>query len=70
MNNFNLIWLPFLYLYIVGGGFFLLGLILIIKTNAIEISKPDHFNWLLILIIGFVYYFLIHFLFIIFATGN
>ena len=70
MNDFNLIWLPFIYLYFVGGVFFVLGLFLIIRTNALEVKKINHFKWMLILIIGFFYYCLIHLIFIILATGN
>ena len=68
MNDFFIsTWLPFLYLYGVGGILFFFGLILIVKTKALQIKDFKDFNWFLTLIIGFIYYLLIHFSFIILA---
>ena len=60
-------WLPFIYLYGVGGLAFLIGIALIIKTNALNISSPGHKNWLIILLFGFYYYAGIHAFFILIA---
>ena len=66
MNFFNT-WLPFLYLYGVGGLAFLIGMTLIIKTNALDSGKKHHKSWLFTLIIGFFYYAMIHGTFILLA---
>ena len=60
-------WLPFIYLYGVGGLAFLIGIALIIKTNALNTSSNGHKNWLIILLFGFYYYAGIHAFFILIA---
>ena len=60
-------WLPFIYLYGAGGLAFLIGITLIIKTNALNISSSKHKNWLIILLFGFYYYAGIHAFFILMA---
>ena len=66
MNFFNT-WLPFLYLYGVGGFAFLIGMTLILKTNALDVSLSEHKKWLVILFFGFIYYASIHATFILVA---
>jgi len=60
MLDFSRTWLPFIYLYGVGGLAFLIGIILIIKTNALNLSSHGHKNWLIVLLFGFIYYAGIH----------
>ncbi len=67
MLDFARTWLPFVYLYGVGGFAFLIGIYLILKTNALDVSLPDHKRWLVILFFGFVYYASIHATFILLA---
>ena len=53
-------WLPFIYLYVGGGIFFLAGMILIRKTKAIDMRlKRDRFWWK-VMLFGFIYYMAIH----------
>lgn len=53
-------WLPFIYLYVGGGIFFLAGMIIIRKTKAIDMRlKRDRFWWK-VMLLGFVYYMAIH----------
>jgi len=53
-------WLPFIYLYVGGGIFFLAGMIFIRKTKAIDMRlKRDRFWWK-VMLFGFIYYMAIH----------
>ena len=67
MLDFSRTWLPFIYLYGVGGIAFLIGTIIIIKTNALNLSLQSHKNWFIILLFGFIYYAGIHATFIFIA---
>ncbi len=60
-------WLPFIYLYGVGGLAFLIGMYLIIKTRSLNQEKVHHKKWLFVLIAGFFYYASIHGFFILMA---
>lgn len=60
MPTFSNTWLPFIYLYGVGGIFFLGGMILIKKAKAVNFAKKRHRYWWKILIFGFFYYMIIH----------
>lgn len=39
MPSFSATWLPYIYLYAVGGFFFVAGLIIARKSNALDMSK-------------------------------
>jgi len=60
-------WLPFIYLYGVGGIAFLIGMYLILKTGSLNIKKLNHKKWLVVLVCGFLYYAGIHGTFILMA---
>tara|TARA_B100001996_G_scaffold336841_1_gene288349 strand:- start:122 stop:334 length:213 start_codon:yes stop_codon:yes gene_type:complete len=60
MLTFYNTWLPFIYLYGVGGIAFLIGMFLILKTNALNLTRISHKKWLAVLIFGFIYYAGIH----------
>ena len=67
MPGFSDSWLPFLYLYIGGGIFFLAGMIFIRKTKALDMRlKKDRFWWK-VMIFGFFYYAALHAILIIAA---
>ena len=68
--TFNHTWLPFIYLYGVGGIAFLIGMYLIIKTSALVQTKINQKKWLFILVFGFLYYAGIHGAFIMLALKN
>ncbi|MFL3050801.1 MAG: hypothetical protein ACJZ02_03850 [Candidatus Neomarinimicrobiota bacterium] len=70
MIDFNQSWLPFIYLYGVGGIFFAIGVRLIVKTNALNLSIPRHRIWLKVLFFGFGFYTLLHLIFILLALGS
>ena len=63
-------WLPFIYLYGVGGIAFSIGMFLIIRNKALILEKIHHKKWLFILVFGFVYYAGIHGAFILLALKN
>ena len=63
-------WLPFIYLYGVGGIAFVLGMLLILRTKALEVSFERHKKWLWGLIYGFLFYAGLHATFILLAIGS
>ena len=70
MLDFSRTWLPFIYLYGVGGFAFLVGMYLITKSNALNLRNQKHKKWLYVLIFGFIYYAGIHSVFILLALGS
>jgi hypothetical protein len=60
-------WLPFIYLYGVGGFFFLVGMIIVRRSGAINLSIKRHKFWYRVLIFGFFYFVAMHAFFIILA---
>jgi hypothetical protein len=60
-------WFPFIYLYAVGGFFFLVGMIIIRKSGAINLAIKRHRFWNRVLIFGFFYFAALHAFFIILA---
>jgi len=67
MPTFFNSWLPFLYLYGVGGFFFLLGMIIIKRSGAINLKIKRHRFWYKVLIFGFFYFAAFHAFFTILA---
>ena len=65
--DFAQTWLPFIYLYGVGGIAFLFGLNLILKTKALRVSYSRHKKWVWIFLYGFFFYAGIHATFILIA---
>tara|TARA_Y100000758_G_scaffold52529_1_gene33637 strand:- start:758 stop:970 length:213 start_codon:yes stop_codon:yes gene_type:complete len=63
-------WLPFIYLYGVGGIAFVLGMLLILRTKALQVSFDRHKKWLWVLIYGFLFYAGLHATFILLAIGS
>ena len=61
MPSFFNSWLPFIYLYVVGGIFFFSGIFLIKKTGAIDLTIKRHRYWYKVMIFGFFYFVLLHF---------
>ena len=63
--DFERTWLPFLYLYGVGGIVFTLGMILILKTKALRLNFKRHKIWLWLLLYGVIFWSSLHATFII-----
>ena len=70
MLDFSRIWLPYLYLYGVGGGIFLVGMFIILRSRSLKLDRIRHRKWYHILIFGLVYYMGIHGLFTFAALGK
>ena len=70
MLDFNRIWLPFLYLYGVGGLIFIIGMYIISKSQSIKVERVRHKKWFYILLFGFIYYVSIHSFFILLAINQ
>ena len=70
MLDFNRIWLPYLYLYIVGGGIFCIGMFIILKSKSLNRDRLRHNKWFYILIFGLLYYMGIHGFFTFSAIGE
>ena len=63
-------WLPFLYLYGVGGIAFILAIILVVRTKAINLKLLHHRKWLVVLLAGMAWFVGIHGAFTLFAIGS
>jgi len=70
MMDFNRVWLPFLYLYGVGGFIFLIGIYIISKSRSLKRERQRHKKWFYVLIFGFIYYVGIHSFFTLAAIDN
>jgi len=68
--DFFRVWLPFIYLYGVGGIVFTVGLILILRTKALRPSYDRHRKWLWVLFYGFFFWAGLHATFIFLALGS
>lgn len=60
MPPFEQTWLPFIYLYGIGGFFFLTGMIIIRKAKAVNFKRKRHRYWWKILFAGFIYFMVLH----------
>lgn len=54
------IWSPFIYQYTVGGLFFVLGIVTVLKARAVDLKRASERRWLVIVLLGLVFYFSIH----------
>ena len=70
MVDFQRVWLPYMYLYIVGGGIFAIGMYIILKSNSLNRDRGRHRHWFHVLIFGIIYYMGIHSLFTFAAIGQ
>ncbi|MAT57374.1 MAG: hypothetical protein K8F60_05590 [Melioribacteraceae bacterium] len=60
MPSFTHTWLPYIYLYGLGGIFFISGMLLVKKAGAIDLTKKRHRYWYRVLIFGFFYFMILH----------
>ena len=58
--NFTHTWLPFIYLYVLGGILFVFGIIITIKSGSFDLSRKSHKKWMWVLLFGFVWYLMMH----------
>lgn len=57
---FSHTWLPYIYLYGIGGLLFLSGVIITIKSESLDLKRPKHRIWLSVLIFGFIWFMVMH----------
>jgi len=60
MPSFFNSWLPFIYLYVGGGVFFIAGMLLIRRTKAIDMRLKKDRYWWRVMIFGYFYFMAIH----------
>lgn len=53
-------WLPYIYLYGVGGLLFLIGVLVVVKSGSLDLKKSSHRMWLVILFFGMVWFMVMH----------
>ena len=58
--DFTHTWLPFIYLYGLGGILFVAGIIITIKSGSFDLNRHAHKKWMWILLFGFVWYLMMH----------
>jgi hypothetical protein len=57
---FDRVWLPYIYLYGVGGLCFFAGLFLVLKSGALDLKRRQHRRWLGVLLFGLLWYMGLH----------
>jgi hypothetical protein len=62
MSSFLEIWLPYIYLYGAGGTLFIIGMVIIKKSGAMNLKLKRHRFWLKVLIFGIIYFMFLHFI--------
>ncbi len=70
MLTFKDTWLPFIYLYGVGGIFFFFGMKLIRKTGSVDLNRKKHRYWYRVMFWGYFYFMLMHGLLILLALNT
>jgi len=53
---FDRVWLPYLYLYGVGGLFFLSGMVMVAKAGGFRTGNRTDRRWFGVLVFGFLWY--------------
>jgi len=60
MSYFSHSWLPYIYQYGLGGLIFIIGMILTLRAASFDLSHPRHKKWMIVLLLGFVWYLVMH----------
>jgi hypothetical protein len=60
MSNFFNTWLPFFYLYGVGGAIFFTGMYIIIKSGSLNLNRKNHKWWVKVLFGGYFFFMSLH----------
>ncbi|MFZ1519028.1 MAG: hypothetical protein WAU11_09650 [Ignavibacteriaceae bacterium] len=60
MPDFFNTWLPFFYLYGVGGIFFFSGMYIIIKSGSLNKERKQHRFWIKVLYGGYFFFLSLH----------
>ena len=71
MLDFSRAWLPLIYQYGLGGLIFIVGIVFTLKSGSFTPrSNPKHKKWFSILILGYVWYLVMHGAWILAALGH
>ena len=70
MLDFSRVWLPFIYLYGLGGILFIAGIVITIKAGSFDLGRYKHKKWMWVLLFGFVWYLMMHALMTLAALGT
>ncbi|MBM4175696.1 MAG: hypothetical protein FJ213_05925 [Ignavibacteria bacterium] len=54
------IWISYFYMYLVGGIFFVIGLLITHKAGSMTLKKKNHRYYFRLLIFGFFYFMILH----------
>ena len=57
---FSHAWLPYIYLYGVGGMLFLIGVIITVKSGSLDLKRSSHRTWFQVLFFGMVWFMVMH----------
>ncbi len=68
--SFSDVWLPLIYLYGVGGIIFFIGMYIIKRTGAIDLSLKRHRKWWRLMIFGYFYFLFLHTFFTILGLNT
>jgi hypothetical protein len=60
MPSFFNTWLPFIYLYGVGGIAFFIGMLIVTKSGALNLKIKRHRRWFFVSLGGYFYFVFIH----------
>ena len=60
MDYFSHSWLPFMYLYGLGGLLFISGILITIRSGSLNLDSISHWRWFWTLIFGLAWYMCIH----------
>jgi len=69
MSYFSHSWLPFIYLYGLGGLLFISGIIITLKSGSFNLKNHVHQQWLWVLVFGFIWYMTMHGVLTLVALG-
>ena len=58
-------WTSYLYLYGFGGGFFMMGIFIILRTGSCQLGRGHDSLWFWILLLGFLFFATVHALWIV-----
>ncbi len=57
---FSHTWLPYIYLYGVGGLLFLTGVIITVKSGSLDLKRQSHRTWFQVLFFGMIWFMVMH----------
>ena len=57
---FSHTWLPYIYLYGVGGLLFLIGVVVTVKSGSLDLKRKSHKTWFTVLFFGLIWFMVMH----------